>query len=153
EDRVKGGAWIDVTHRELVFWRAEPVPELERRFGAKWPGWSVRRQTEGWQTQLELSGRRAPGLHADPASLVRDVINIVLDERALHPKNVLQQMLQLEDESARLEPYILQHHPGVVLDRQKKISLLEELMARLAPPGREELPNLLFPVQTPQGER
>jgi hypothetical protein len=153
EDRVKGGAWIDSARKEIIFWRADSVPDLERRFGAKWPGWSVRRQTEGWQTQLELSGRRAPDLRADPAKLVRDVINIVLDESPFHPKNVLQQMMHLHDERARTHPYFLHEHPGVVLSRQQKASLLGQTIARLAVPGTEELPGLLVPAQAPQAER
>jgi hypothetical protein len=153
ENRVQGGAWIDVAKKELIFWRADSVPELERRFGARWPGWSVKRQTEGWQTQLNLSGRKAPELCADPAGLAGDVINIVLDERAFHPKNVLQQMMQLHDEKTRIHPYFLQPHPGVVLSRQQKVQLLGELIARLTIPLSEDLQDFLARDQAPQAAR
>jgi hypothetical protein len=143
EDRVKGGAWIDAGRKELIFWRADAAPDLERRFGARWPGWSVRRQTEGWQTQLELSGRRAPELRADPANLVSAVIDLVLDEPRLHPKHVLQQMMQLHDKETQLNAYFLQQHQGVALSRRQKASLLGEAVARLAVPGTEELEDLL----------
>ncbi len=153
EDRVKGGAWIDVRPKELIFWRAESVPELERRFGAKWPGWSVRRQTEGWQTQLELSGRRAPDLRADPAKLVRDVFKIVLGESSFHPKNVLEQMMHLHDQKTHVHPYLLREHPGVMLSREQKAILLGELLARLPVPGSEDLQDFLAHGQAPQEER
>jgi hypothetical protein len=153
EDRVKGGAWIDVFQKELIFWRAESVPELDRRFGAKWPGWSVRRQTQGWRTQLDLSGRRAPELSADPAQLVGDIVNIVLEELPFHPKNVLQQMMQLHDEKAHIHPYFLHEHPGVMLSRQEKVDRLEELLGRLAVPDTLELQNSLARDRLPQGER
>src|SRR5205085_9811169 len=107
----------------------------------------------GWQTQLEVSCRRGPDLRADPAKLVRDVIKIVLDESPFHPKNVLQQMMQLHDERAPTHPYFLHEHPGVTLSRQQKASLLGQMIARLAVPGTEELPGLLVPVQAPQAER
>jgi hypothetical protein len=150
EDRVKGGAWIDAVQKELIFWRADSVPDLERRFGARWPGWSVRRQTEGWQTQVELSGRRAPELRADSAKLVHDVVNIVLDESAFHPKNVLQQMMQLHDDKARLHAHFLQEHPGVKLSGQQKAIQLGELLARLAVPGTEDLQEYLSQDPGPQ---
>jgi hypothetical protein len=154
EDRVKAGAWIDGARKELIFWRAESVPELDRRFGAKWPGWSVRRQTEGWQTQLELSGRRAPELRADPAKLVGEVISLLLDESAFHPKNVLEQMMHLHAEKALIHPYLLREHPGVMLSRQQKEPLLGELVARLAVPGTEGLQGFLArsePTHSPRG--
>jgi hypothetical protein len=149
EERVKGGAWIDVAQKELIFWRADSVPDLERRFGASWRGWSVRRQTQGWQTQLELSGRTAPELRTDPAKLVGDVINILLAESAFHPKNVLQQMMHLHDERALMHPYLLNEHVRVVPSRQEKMRLLGEVVARLAIPGTEDLQDYL--AQEPHG--
>jgi hypothetical protein len=143
EDYVRGGAWIDVECKELTFWRADSVPDLERRFGAHWPGWSVRRQTAGWQTQLELSGRSAPELQVDPAKLVRAVTDLVLCESPFYSKNVLQQMMNLQDEQTRLDPRFLDQHPGVILSRQQKVRLLGEVMAQLNIPGTEELEDLL----------
>lgn len=94
EDDLEDGAFLDADRKEMwVWWRHTGDERHVGRLARLWPGWTVRRHTEGLRRQVELSGRDGSHVGPDEAAAVRRLVELLSEESGFDPRKALERIV------------------------------------------------------------